>query len=167
MLDIIDGSSNGVQGRLALHEVKGQIQLSIICVQVQEVLSMLSDSIAQRCNIRQKQKGAENAPLRNSTLYLQWIRQRQENFRGHRGTLRALVVILVIDTKVIFSFRKFVFRDVRIDYNLDLKFLVKRQISMIMADLSWGHINIFRGVQEVSAHRVCKELINHNLYLFR
>ena len=76
-------------------------------------------------------------------------------------------MILVIDTKVIFSFRKFVFRDVRIDYNLDLKFLVKRQISMIMADLSWGHINIFRGVQEVSAHRVCKELINHNLYLFR
>ena len=28
---------------------------------------------------------------------------------------------------------------------------------MIMADLSWGHINIFHGVQEVSAHRVCKE----------
>ena len=85
-------------------------------------------------------------------------------------------MILVIDTKVTFSFRKFVFRVVRIDYNLDLKFLVKRQISMIMADLSWGHINIFRGVQEVSAfrgiqevsaHRVCKELINHNLYLFR
>ena len=37
---------------------------------------------------------------------------------------------------------------------------------MIMADLSWGHINIFRGdtrgIQEVSAHRVCKELINHS-----
>ena len=46
---------------------------------------------------------------------------------------------------------------------------------MIIADLSWGHINIFGGgtrglciswSQEVSAHRVCKELINHNLYLF-
>ena len=37
------------------------------------------------------------------------------------------------------------FRDVRTDYNLDLRFLVKRQISMIMADLSWGHINIFHG----------------------
>ena len=33
------------------------------------------------------------------------------------------------------------------DHNLDLRFLVniKKQISMIMADLSWGHINIFRG----------------------
>ena len=31
-----------------------------------------------------------------------------------------------------------VFRDVRTDYNLDLRFLVK--ISMIMADLSQGHI---------------------------
>ena len=50
----------------------------------------------------------------------------------------------VIDTKVIFSFRKFVSRDVRTDYNLDLRSLVKRQISM-MPDLSWGHINIFRG----------------------
>ena len=31
------------------------------------------------------------------------------------------------------------------EYNLDLRFLVKlkKQISMIMADLSWGHINIF------------------------
>ena len=46
-------------------------------------------------------------------------------------------------TKVIFSFQKSVFRDVRTDYKLDLRFLVK--ISMIMADLSWGHINIFRG----------------------
>ena len=50
-------------------------------------------------------------------------------------------------TKVIFSFRKSVFRDVRTDYNLDLRFLVKlkKQISMIMADLSLGHIIIFRG----------------------
>ena len=31
----------------------------------------------------------------------------------------------VTDTKVIFSFRKSVFRDVRTDYNLDLGFLVK------------------------------------------
>ena len=49
-------------------------------------------------------------------------------------------------TKVIFSFRKSFSRDVRTEYNLDLRFLVKfkKQISMIMADLSWGHINIFR-----------------------
>ena len=54
----------------------------------------------------------------------------QENMRGQRGTLRALAVI--------FSFRKSVFRDVRTDYNLDLRFLVKlkKQISMIIADLS-------------------------------
>ena len=80
------------------------------------------------------------------------------------------------DTKVIFRFRKSVFRDVCTDYNLDLRFLAKRQISIIMADLSWGHINTcfvgiqevsaFRGIQEVSAHRVCKELINHNLFLY-
>ena len=33
------------------------------------------------------------------------------------------------------------------NYNLDLRFLLKlkKQISMLMADLSWGHINIFRG----------------------
>ena len=47
---------------------------------------------------------------------------------------------------------------------------------MIIADLSWGHINIFRGdtrglcfswyKKEVSARRVDKELINHILYLF-
>ena len=53
---------------------------------------------------------------------------------------------------------------------------MKKQISMIMADLSSGHINIFRGdtrglcfswyTKEVSARRVHKELINHNLYLF-
>ena len=46
-------------------------------------------------------------------------------------------------TEVIFSFRKSVFRDVHTDYNLDLNFLVKKQISM--TDLSWGHLNIFRG----------------------
>ena len=52
---------------------------------------------------------------------------------------------------------------------------LKKQISMIMADLSKGHTNIFRGdtrglffrgIQEVSARRLRKELINHNLYLF-
>ena len=53
---------------------------------------------------------------------------------------------------------------------------IKKQISMIMADLSQGHINIFRGDtsrslffvvsgSEVSARRLPKELINHNLYL--
>ena len=51
----------------------------------------------------------------------------QENMRGQRGTVRALAVIC-----------QSVFRDVRTDYNLDLTFLVKlkKQISMIMADLS-------------------------------
>ena len=52
---------------------------------------------------------------------------------------------------------------------------LEKQISMIMADLSLGRINIsvgiqevsvFRGIQEVSARRLRKELINHNLYLF-
>ena len=46
-------------------------------------------------------------------------------------------------TKVIFSFRMSVFRDVRTDYNFELRFSVKKQISM--TDLLWGHINIFRG----------------------
>ena len=46
--------------------------------------------------------------------------------------------IRCIVTEVIFSFRKSVFRDVRTDYHLDLRFLVKikKQISTIMADLS-------------------------------
>ena len=37
-----------------------------------------------------------------------------------------------------------------------------------MADFSWGHMLslFFMGIQEVSARRVRKELINHNLYLF-
>ena len=59
----------------------------------------------------------------------------QENMRGQRGTLRALARIYDA-TKVIFSFRKSVFRDVRTDYNPDLRSFVKKQISMIMADLS-------------------------------
>ena len=42
----------------------------------------------------------------------------------------------VIGTKFIFSFRKSDFRDVRTDYNLDLRILVKQQISMVIADLS-------------------------------
>ena len=68
--------------------------------------------------------------------------------REHEGTERDTEGVgcdMSLDTKVIFSFRKSVFRDVRTDYNLDLRFLVKGQILMIMADLSWGHINIFRG----------------------
>ena len=53
---------------------------------------------------------------------------------GHWGCWLWYVIV----TKVIFSFRKSVFRDGRTDYNLDLRFLVKlkKQISMIMADLS-------------------------------
>ena len=50
-----------------------------------------------------------------------------------------------MDAKVISSFWNSVFRDVRTDYNLDLRFLLKKQILMIMADFSRGHINIFRG----------------------
>ena len=37
---------------------------------------------------------------------------------------------------------------------------------MIMADWRFGTQKIFRGIQEVSAGRVCKEKLNHNLYLF-
>ena len=47
------------------------------------------------------------------------------------------------------------------DYNLDLRFLVKlkKQISMIMADLSWGHITIFRrDIRSLRSH--LKELLN-------
>ena len=44
--------------------------------------------------------------------------------REHEGTERDTEG--AGDTKVIFSSRKSVFRDVRIDYNLDLSFLVKR-----------------------------------------
>ena len=36
-----------------------------------------------------------------------------------------------------------VFREIPTDYNLDLRFLVKSKLKM--ADLSWGHMNIFRG----------------------
>ena len=52
-----------------------------------------------------------------------------------KGTGEPLTVMVIV-TEVIFSFRKSVFRDVRTDYNLDLRFLVKikKQIS-IMADL--------------------------------
>ena len=33
---------------------------------------------------------------------------------------------------------------------------------------SWGiqEVSVFRGIQEVSARKLRKELINHNLYLF-
>ena len=53
---------------------------------------------------------------------------------GHWGRWLWYVIV----TKVIFSFRKSVFRDAHTDYNLDQGFLVKlkKQISMIMADLS-------------------------------
>ena len=43
-----------------------------------------------------------------------------------------------------FQFKKSVFWGVRIEYNLDLRFSVKKQIWMIMADWLWGHRNIFR-----------------------
>ena len=47
---------------------------------------------------------------------------------------------------------------------------IKKQISVIMTDLSWGHINIFRGdtkgLSFCGIRRLRKELINHNLYLF-
>ena len=44
--------------------------------------------------------------------------------RGQRGTLRALAVICHSHYSF-FNFRKLVFRDVRTDYNFDLRFLVK------------------------------------------
>ena len=47
--------------------------------------------------------------------------------RGQRGTLRLGRWPGYVDvTKVIFSFRKSVFRDVRTDYNLDLRFLSEK-----------------------------------------
>ena len=55
---------------------------------------------------------------------------------GQRGSSKALARICVIDTKVIFSSRKLVYRELHTDCNLDLRFLIKNQISMIMADLS-------------------------------
>ena len=53
----------------------------------------------------------------------------------HRGRSPGYVIV----TKVSFSFPR---RPHRLQ---PPRFLVKKQISMIMADLSWGHINIFRG----------------------
>ena len=82
--------------------------------------------------------------------------------REHEGTERDTEGVgcdTSIDTKVIFVFRKSVFRDVRTYYNLDLRVLMKKQISMIMADLSWGNINIFfMGIQEVSAYIYSQEV---------
>ena len=54
---------------------------------------------------------------------------------------------------------------------------MKNKISMIIHDgfvvgthknFSWGYkrYSVFRGIQEVSARRVRKELINYNLHLF-
>ena len=68
----------------------------------------------------------------------------QENMRGQRGTLRALPVI---------------FRDVRTNYNLDLRFLVKikKQISMIMADFVLGtHQHFSWGYKRPLFFAVCK-----------
>ena len=41
---------------------------------------------------------------------------------------------------------------------------LEKQISMISVGMQ--EVSVFRGIQEVSARRLRKELINHNLYLF-
>ena len=76
-------------------------------------------------------------------------------------------------TKVIFSFWKSVFRDVRTDYNLDLRFSEKANFSggfvvRTNKHFSWGYKRslFFVGIQEVSTCRVRKDMINHNFYLF-
>ena len=81
----------------------------------------------------------------------------------------------VIDTKASFSFRRSVFRDVRKittsiwggffseKANFNGGFVVRTH-----KHFSWGHKRslFFVGIQEVSARRVHKELINYSLYLF-
>ena len=60
----------------------------------------------------------------------------QGNIRAQRGTLRALVrIYMPLKLFLVYGNYTSVFRDVRTDYNLDLRFLVKKQIS-ITADLS-------------------------------
>ena len=65
-----------------------------------------------------------------------------------------------------------VFRDVRTDYNLDLRFLVNFNdnggfvIGTQTFFVGIQEVSVFRGIQEVSTRRLRKELINHNLYLF-
>ena len=77
---------------------------------------------------------------------------------GHWGRWLWYVIV----TKVIFSFRKSVFRDVRTDYNLDLRFLVNFNDNGGFVVGTHKHFSW----QEGSARRLHKELINHNLYLF-
>ena len=82
--------------------------------------------------------------------------------RGRRRTLRALVRIC--RCQVIFSFWKSVFRDVRtVKANFNGGFVVRTH-----KYFSWGHKRslFFVGIQDVSARRVRKELINHSLYFF-
>ena len=58
------------------------------------------------------------------------------------------------------------------EYNLDLRFLVKFNdnggfVVGTHKHFSWEYKkSVFRGIQEVSALRLRKEQINHNLYLF-
>ena len=74
--------------------------------------------------------------------------------------------------KVIFSFRKSVFRDVRTDYNLDLRILVNfnDNCGFVVGTQTFfvgiQEVSVFRDIQEISARRLRRELINHNLYLF-
>ena len=81
-------------------------------------------------------------------------------------------LLYVIVTKIIFRFRKSVFRDVRTDYNLDLRFLVNFNdnggfVVETHKHFSWGYKrSLFFVVYKVSARRLRKKLINHNLYLF-
>ena len=74
---------------------------------------------------REGQSAAKSSQAELNRVNRHITTRHQENMRGKRGTLRVLAVIYIIVTKVIFSFRKSVFRDVRTEYNLDLRFLLK------------------------------------------
>ena len=97
--------------------------------------------------------------------------------REHEGTERDTKGVgqhILMPFKVIFTFRKSVFRDVRTYYNFDLRFFSEKanfSVGFVVRTdkhFSWGHKRslYFVGMLEVSARRVHKELINHNLYLF-
>ena len=64
------------------------------------------------------------------------------------------------------------FRDVRTDYNLDLRILVNfnDNCGFVVGTQTFfvgiQEVSVFRGIQDISARRLRKELINHNLYLF-
>ena len=92
------------------------------------------------------------------------VSREHEGTEGHWGRWPGYVDA----AKVTFSFRKSVFRDVRTDYNLDLRFLAEKANFNDNGGFVVGiqEVSAFRGIQEVSARRVRKKLVNNNLYLF-